>query len=302
MKHTYIYEQTHYDGSFPVSIWNYGADEAIEMIYCNWHKEVEFIYVRRGTLNLYVDEKLNVIHTGEIGVVNTNRLHYGLAAFGDRCEISVMVFNLEQLLVKDGYNERHLLAMAHDELWFPSVITPQMSIYTALTELMGQMNTCWALRPCAFELKLKSLLLDLLFLFATNEKYLTSEREWGTSKSREKKEKLLALTSYLNAHYSEEISISALAERMYMSKEALYKFTTSMTGCSPLAFINQFRLLKAATLLETTNLSVTDVCFQTGFSNVSYFIRCFRKMYGCTPKKFSSEKNDPLKPNFQAVP
>lgn len=287
MKNTYVYEQTHYDGSQPIYLWNFGSDSSGHLIYCNWHKEIEFVYVNEGSLCLYIDEKPITLQKGEIGIVNSNRMHYGHPASEAFCDITVMLFDLQQLLsVEKGMNEKHLKALAQNELWFPSHITMDMPSYPTITDIMDKITVCWERKPSAYELKMKSLLFDLLFVFSGTEHLLVHEHEWGTPKTLEKKEKLMKLTGFLEIHYPEKLSVSQLADIVYMGTDAFYKFMVSMTGTSPVTFTNQFRLRKAAELLQETNYSVTEICFQTGFSNVSYFIRCFNEFYGCTPGKY----------------
>ncbi len=293
MKNTYIYEQTHYDGIYPVYIWNFGSGSSDHLIYCNWHKEIELIYIKEGTLCLYIDEKPVTLQKGEIGIVNSNRMHYGHPSPGTFCDVTVVLFDLQQLLsVEKHMNERHLKALAHQELWFPSRIGADMPSCSAAVHILEHISRYWESRPPAYELKIKSLLFDLLFVFSSTEHFFTQEYEWGTPKSLEKKEKLMNLIQFLEIHYSEKLTISQLADAVYMSSDTFYKFITSMTGSSPVAFLNQFRLTRAAELLQNTGASVTEICFQTGFSNVSYFIRCFCNFYGCTPGRYRSPRQE----------
>lgn len=287
MKNYYHYEHSHYDGNSPVYLWNLNNLVYETLLYCNLHKEIELIQVMKGTLSLYIDEKKIVLKEGDIGIINTNRMHYGQSPKSSICEIRVFIFDIFQLLSQNSKgNSRFLTALTQEELWLPSKITKENTLYRNLTEILEQLADFWYVRPTAYELKLKALLLDLLFLFLGNESLLTYEQEWGTPKSREKKEKLLSLIAFLELHYHEELSVPVLADALYMAEDTFYKFMRSMAGLPPMTFVNQFRLKKAAELLSDTNLSVTEVCFQAGFSNVSYFIKCFRNLYGCTPKKY----------------
>ena len=59
-----------------------------------------------------------------------------------------------------------------------------------------------------------------------------------------------------------------------------------MTGMTPGEFIKHIRLKKAATLLSSTSLNVTEIFYRTGFNNQSYFFREFRKRYNCAPNEY----------------
>ena len=57
-------------------------------------------------------------------------------------------------------------------------------------------------------------------------------------------------------------------------------------GKSPADYILNYRLTKAAELLRTTDRKILSVAFDTGFNNVSYFIRTFGKAYRCPPTAY----------------
>jgi AraC-like DNA-binding protein len=53
----------------------------------------------------------------------------------------------------------------------------------------------------------------------------------------------------------------------------------------------KLRLERAELLLGTTELSVSEVCLQTGFNNISFFIRSFKKSYGMTPLQYRNHRD-----------
>ena len=61
-------------------------------------------------------------------------------------------------------------------------------------------------------------------------------------------------------------------------------------GKTPFAFLNEYRIKKAAILLDDSSLSVSDIAINCGFDNISYFIRKFKEYQGITPKKYRSRK------------
>lgn len=58
------------------------------------------------------------------------------------------------------------------------------------------------------------------------------------------------------------------------------------TGMSFIQYLNDFRLESCAAQLKRTSKSVTEIAFENGFDNISYFIRQFKKKYSCTPLSF----------------
>jgi DNA-binding response OmpR family regulator len=80
-----------------------------------------------------------------------------------------------------------------------------------------------------------------------------------------------------------DFNVQKLASKMNSSTTQLYRNMKEITGHSPVEFIRMFRLQYAYNLLNNSDLSVSEVCFQSGFNHVSYFIKCFKKMFGSTP-------------------
>lgn len=81
-----------------------------------------------------------------------------------------------------------------------------------------------------------------------------------------------------------EFNADVIALEVGMSKASLYKKVKTITGLTPHGLIKQFRLKKAADLLKQSNLSISDVIYETGFSSRSYFYKSFNEMYHCHPK------------------
>lgn len=82
---------------------------------------------------------------------------------------------------------------------------------------------------------------------------------------------------------NEQFGVSELAELMNMSRSNLLRKIKKQTQGSASQFIREVRLQKGMTLLEETELTVSEISYQVGFSNNSYFIKCFRDYYGYSP-------------------
>ena len=70
-----------------------------------------------------------------------------------------------------------------------------------------------------------------------------------------------------------------------MSKQ-VYRKVKQLTGLSPVEYIKNIRMKKAAMLLEQKKFSVAEVMYMVGFSSSSYFSKCFQNEFGVTPKQF----------------
>ncbi|KOY53093.1 helix-turn-helix domain-containing protein [Polaribacter dokdonensis] len=87
----------------------------------------------------------------------------------------------------------------------------------------------------------------------------------------------------------EQFGVSELADEMHMSRSNLLRKIKKQTELSASQFIRQVRLQKGMELLKETELTVSEISYKVGFSNNSYFIKCFREHYGFSPGESRKE-------------
>ena len=83
-----------------------------------------------------------------------------------------------------------------------------------------------------------------------------------------------------------DLTLAALAERLNISYQHLSASFSEQLGLSFSAYLTDIRLRNAKQLLDNTELSVTEICFECGYHNLSHFLRSFKKKYGTTPKEY----------------
>ena len=84
----------------------------------------------------------------------------------------------------------------------------------------------------------------------------------------------------------EHYSVEELSSDLCISRMTFYRKIQTATGQKPTEFIRTIRLHHAAELLRKDDLTITEVSYETGFSSVSYFSRCFRAMFGVSPTQY----------------
>ena len=93
---------------------------------------------------------------------------------------------------------------------------------------------------------------------------------------------LLHLKEFVHKHITEKISIESLQKVSNMSKSSLTRLFKKELGISPMEYVIRERINRAKELLKMTK-SVKESCFGSGFSDVTYFVRLFKKREGITP-------------------
>ena len=103
------------------------------------------------------------------------------------------------------------------------------------------------------------------------------------------KNKILKVQKILENNYHKNIKISDICKEVYISNFYLTHLFTEFTGISPKQYLIQIRLNHAGKLLANKDLSICEVAEKSGFLDTSNFIRCFKKSFGVTPKKFREQ-------------
>ena len=91
-----------------------------------------------------------------------------------------------------------------------------------------------------------------------------------------------------------DFTVDGLAALLNMSRSSFFKKLKNLTDQAPNTIIRNVRLNKAAELLWEKHHTVAEVSDMTGFSDVKYFRKLFKKRFGCTPSEYAEKGNRPL--------
>lgn len=99
---------------------------------------------------------------------------------------------------------------------------------------------------------------------------------------------LKLLKTVMDEHITDPgFNVDAFVGAMKMSRRQLQRKLKAMVGVAPSEFIRKERVKLAAKLLKQSDATVSEISYQVGFKTPSYFIKCFKEIYGCTPNEFS---------------
>lgn len=124
--------------------------------------------------------------------------------------------------------------------------------------------------------------------------YSTLEQYEGSLIQKEDKDLILRITKIIHDNIdNEELTINFIANETAISKIQLYRKIKEITKKTPTEFIRSIRLKHAAKLLRTTNKTVQEIIYASGFNNKTYFYREFLKQFNKTPKEYREHKEMP---------
>ncbi len=94
------------------------------------------------------------------------------------------------------------------------------------------------------------------------------------------------MLQYIQEHYGGELTLASIAESAAVSESECLRCFRSMTGSTPIQYVKQVRIQKAAELLMSADRKISDIGAECGFQEMSYFAKTFRELKGCTPGEF----------------
>jgi AraC-like DNA-binding protein len=101
------------------------------------------------------------------------------------------------------------------------------------------------------------------------------------------------LLSFIDENLDDEhLSSDKLCDKLAISKSALYNKTRSVLGTTPHSLIFKRRLNKAAILLKSSSMTVSEIIDQTGFASRTHFYDLFNRSYGCSPSDYRKKPAD----------
>lgn len=91
---------------------------------------------------------------------------------------------------------------------------------------------------------------------------------------------------FMKEHFRDDIDLSSTAEAVGISECYLSDIFTKYAGCRFVEYLNRLRVQNVQSLLLSTNRSVTDIAFASGFGSISQMNRCFLKIFGLSPREY----------------
>ena len=91
---------------------------------------------------------------------------------------------------------------------------------------------------------------------------------------------------YIQTHYREEVKLEMIADAAGVSKAECLRCFKSTLKTTPYKYLMDYRLMKAASLLAGTDRQISEIAVLTGFGKPSYFGKCFKERFGCTPHAY----------------
>ena len=263
---------------FPIEYHHVSPTHPQYIMALHWHVEFELIRILSGSLKLTVDEEEYTAKAGSSCFIPAGTIHAGEP---DNCVYECLVFDMNVLMNKNDDCCRmirrvidHQVELPHH---FPESCTEINRIVWSIFDASTSKNE-------GYQLVVLGAMYQLFgTIFATHDYRPVPEKQTRTHR------RILQLKQaleFMESSYNQPITLEEMAESVGMSPKYFCRFFHEMTHRTPVDYLNYYRIERACYQLMTTNLSITDVAYGSGFNDLSYFIKTFKKYKGTTPKKF----------------
>lgn len=254
----------------------------------HWHDEAEFTRITEGTCTYHVGPDTFEASVGDLLFLPPTVLHSISVTSDIKMVSETFVFHMNFLGAgsADICSIRYLMPITSRSMILPYIIKKEHPAYEDLLSLFCKINNVYDAGLPGYELMLKSLFLQVITLLLPYAGETSDRPQLETEHTA----KLKLVLEFIDGHYTEELSIPQLARICYFSEYHFMRFFKKYVGISCIEYIKNRRLDHAASLLMQGDISIMDAALSSGFTNLSYFYREFRKKYNMTPKKFVEEK------------
>lgn len=258
----------------------------------HWHKEIEMIYVTKGSVNIGHDDQLIQVHEGEVFIFGSGEPHYFLASPG-----SVrIVYQFDLGLFRDVFiketEQKELLKTFerihnHSKHWPSSVVS---CIVQHLEILYEEAHY----QPKGFEYAIFGELYQLVACFyrevPKKEGTVMNKDFVAAIKNNETLERLNAIFIFIEENYNEGITLDSVARFSGFSPYYFSRFFKKNTGQTFMQFLTEYRINQAKYILAHESLPMIEVAEKSGFNSVKTFHHVFKEYVGMSPLKYQKTK------------
>lgn len=268
---------------FPFAVYHGRIPEWLEGFPLHWHNEFEIILVTYGSGLIFLQGKkitvkkddIILIPPGEIHSIQQNGKEF-MAYYNIIFSLSLLDENPESFCSRfyfSKFTDGSRLKNYHLE--------KDSQENAAIFPLVNELASFWEKDFSDSALLIKARIFEIMHRISKNVEPISQN-----SSSANKIKRLKKILSFIQENFEHRISIEEAASICSLSESRFMQMFHQETGMSFIQYLNDFRLESCAAQLKRTSKSVTEIAFENGFDNISYFIRQFKKKYSCTPLSF----------------
>lgn len=250
----------------------------------HWHEELELGYIQEGTSKIITVGAEYTIHQGDGFFINSNVMDMKQnAAPGNR---TLEINHLFHPIFLSG----HFRSRFDTKYIAPLTNNRQIDVHVirrgqpAADKILRNLYRLKELQAHAdTEFLTRNILSEtwLLLLEDIRANYKT-----GDTQSLVRQDRIRSMLSFIHRHYAEKLTVTQIANAVGVSEREVTRSFRKDLNQTPIEYLISYRLNEAKKLLAESSLTITEICYQCGFSDSAYFGKVFRRAYGIAPSAY----------------
>ncbi|MBP3367210.1 MAG: AraC family transcriptional regulator [Treponema sp.] len=254
----------------------------------HWHEDLEFVIPVRNSELYNVDGSIIELKEGDGIFVNSRHVHYGFVTEHTDCEYICIILNPSLLCANREFDESFVR---------PFVYSSSLPYIKLVREIPWQKKVIGILREL-FRLREKPMwqfsvqkqFFEIFELLYVHSGIQPDEQPRESSSLNA----LKLMMGFIQKNYRKKISLEQIASAGFCCKSKCSALFNAYLKESPVTYLIKYRLKVSTELLCKTEMPVTEIAYESGFSGTSYFCETFHKYYQTAPLEF--RKNSALLP------
>ena len=254
----------------------------------HFHPEFELVFIEKGSGTQFIGDSIGRFEAGDMILVGANLTHMW------RCDEEYFSKQSKQAEATVIHFHPHFLGQGFFYL-------PEHRSLLAMLEKAGQglkiqggtksqvKQLLQKLLKSKDEDRVILLLLILQAIAQSNETDIIASKELTLAHSKAETSKLDRIYQYVMDNFHEKITLEKAASLVNISPKSFCRYFKSHTRKTFSAFLIEIRIAHACKLLQQEEKSVYEVCYESGFNNLSNFNRFFKKLTGKTPLEYKKQ-------------
>lgn len=267
-------EYISYEDNLPIRI----TYSSINEYPLHWHNTIEIIYVLKGSLNVTIDTDNFEIFERELEIINVDESH-SLYSENDN---KVLLFQIDPVFFEKYYKDiKNIFFYTNSDYKGAQDDEAYDDLRTLLSIILCEIVQ----KQEDYDEAIENTLIKLLYHLLNNFHYLIYEKE-ELRDNREQLERYHRISKYIFNNYNNNITLQEIAKKEFLSPHYLSHEIKSATGYTFTDLINQTRVEESVKLLLDSDMSLSEISEEVGFSHTRYFNKNFKLYYNCTPLQY----------------
>lgn len=251
--------------------------------YWHYHHELEIIYINKGSGKKYVGSNFSYFSSGELVLIGPFLPHY---SFIDPPKEGQIKYSVQ---MREGFPGVSMLMIPEMQ---PIKKLLEKAVFGISFFGKTKLKVGRKIEKLIQEDSLEQLLstLDILKDLALSEEFkVLNTGDFQVDIIPQDYERLQGIFNFVRENFKRQISLDEAADKASMTSPSFARYFKKVTGKTFTHFVNEYRLVHATKLLAETSLSITDICFESGFNNFSHFNKQFKEFASKSPSDYRKE-------------